>query len=132
VFDEVLTAAGKDIISKDVTRIRGGWAMQDAFCSFSQHAVLATQFLEYIISVLNKTSALKADLEKVEATNESSLGDNTLLQAAALSLTSFLRGGGKVGKRAVQQNYSSVLSALLLKLGSLHGLSGLGLQEHLR
>jgi hypothetical protein len=31
VFDEVLTAAGKDIISKDVTRIRGGWAMQDAF-----------------------------------------------------------------------------------------------------
>ncbi|KAF3328265.1 protein SHOOT GRAVITROPISM 6 [Carex littledalei] len=132
VFDEVLTAAGKDIISKDVTRIRGGWAMQDAFCAFSQHAVLATQFLEYIISVINKTSVLKADVEKVETANEPSLGDNTLLQAAVLSLTSFLRGGGKVGKKAVEQNYSSVLSALVLKLGSLHGLSGLGQQEHLR
>lgn len=53
--------------------------------------MLATQFLEYIISVLNKTSALKTDAEKVEAANEPSLGDNTLLQAAVLSLTSFLR-----------------------------------------
>jgi hypothetical protein len=53
--------------------------------------VLAPQFLEYIISVLDKTSATKADAEKVEVANEPSLGENTLLQAAVLSLTSFLR-----------------------------------------
>ncbi|KAJ3682541.1 hypothetical protein LUZ60_015114 [Juncus effusus] len=133
VFDEVLTAAGKDIITKDVTRIRGGWALQDTFYAFSQHAVLATQFLEYIISVINKTSALKSEGEKGESNiSESSLGDNTLLQAAVLSLTAFFRGGEKVGKRAVEQNYSSVLSALVLKLGSLHGLSVPSQQEHLK
>ncbi|KAJ3682539.1 hypothetical protein LUZ60_015112 [Juncus effusus] len=145
VFDEVLTAAGKDIITKDVTRIRGGWALQDTFyiniyfilipyfSAFSQHAVLAERFLEYVISVINKTSALKSEGEKGDANIiESSLGDNTLLQAAVLSLTAFLRGGEKVGKRAVEQNYSSVLSALVLKLGNLHGLSVPSQQEHLK
>lgn len=31
VFNEILAAAGRDIVTKDVTRIRGGWPMQDAF-----------------------------------------------------------------------------------------------------
>lgn len=31
VFSEVLATAGKDIVTKDITRMRGGWPMQDAF-----------------------------------------------------------------------------------------------------
>lgn len=31
VFDEVLAAAGRDITTKDVSRLRGGWPVQDAF-----------------------------------------------------------------------------------------------------
>jgi len=31
VFDEVLATAGKDIVTKDISRLRGGWPMQDAF-----------------------------------------------------------------------------------------------------
>ncbi len=42
------------------------------------------------------------------------------------------RGGGKIGKQAVEQSYPSVLSALILKLGSLHGLAELGRNELLR
>lgn len=40
VFDEVLATAGKDIITKDISRLRGGWPMQDAFyvsVSFFSH-----------------------------------------------------------------------------------------------
>ena len=31
VFDEVLATAGRDTITKDISRLRGGWPMQDAF-----------------------------------------------------------------------------------------------------
>lgn len=31
VFDEVLFVAGRDICTKDITRIRGGWAIHDVF-----------------------------------------------------------------------------------------------------
>ncbi|KAK8600358.1 hypothetical protein V6N12_050214 [Hibiscus sabdariffa] len=31
VFNEVLTAAARDIVTKDISRLRGGWPMQDAF-----------------------------------------------------------------------------------------------------
>jgi hypothetical protein len=42
------------------------------------------------------------------------------------------RGGGKIGKQAVEQSYPSVLSGLILKLGNLHGLVELGRNELLR
>lgn len=42
------------------------------------------------------------------------------------------RGGGKIGKKAVQQNYALVLGALTLQLGSCHGLASLGQPEPLR
>jgi hypothetical protein len=42
------------------------------------------------------------------------------------------RGGGKIGKQAVEQSYPSVLSALILKLGGLHSLAELGRNELLR
>lgn len=32
VFNEVLATAGRDIVTKDISRLRGGWPMQDAFC----------------------------------------------------------------------------------------------------
>lgn len=36
VFNEVLASAGRDIVTKDISRLRGGWPMHDAFCvSFS-------------------------------------------------------------------------------------------------
>lgn len=31
VFDEVLATAGRDTVTKDISRLRGGWPMQDAF-----------------------------------------------------------------------------------------------------
>lgn len=31
VFREVLAAAGRDVVRKDISRMRGGWPIQDAF-----------------------------------------------------------------------------------------------------
>lgn len=42
------------------------------------------------------------------------------------------RGGGKIGKKAVEQSYAVVLSALTLHLGTCHGLAGSGQPEPLR
>lgn len=131
VFDEVLFVAGRDICTKDITRIRGGWAIQDVFYAFSQHKVLATLFLEYILSILHKEPVATNDSEKGETNSESS-ADDCILQATMFALNAFLRGGGKVGKQAVEQSYPSVLSALILKLGALHGLAELGRNELLR
>uniref|UniRef100_A0A0D9VPJ2 Condensin complex subunit 1 C-terminal domain-containing protein n=1 Tax=Leersia perrieri TaxID=77586 RepID=A0A0D9VPJ2_9ORYZ len=99
--------------------------------SFSQHKVLAILFLEYILSILHKEPVATNDSEKGEITSESSAED-CILQATMFALNAFLRGGGKAGKQAVEQSYPSVLSALILKLGSLHGLAELGRIELLR
>ncbi|XP_010546529.1 PREDICTED: protein SHOOT GRAVITROPISM 6 isoform X2 [Tarenaya hassleriana] len=134
VFNEVLATAGRDIVTKDITRMRGGWPMQDAFYAFSQHAELSVLFLEHLISVLNQNSLVKGDAHKGE--NSSSAGETQIeediLQAAIFALTAFFRGGGKVGKRAVEQSYSSVVAALTLQLGSCHGLASSGQQDPLR
>ncbi|XP_017977199.1 PREDICTED: protein SHOOT GRAVITROPISM 6 isoform X5 [Theobroma cacao] len=134
VFNEVLAAAGRDIVTKDISRLRGGWPMQDAFHAFSQHIVLSVLFLEHLISVLNQTHFTKSDPGKGE--NSSLLSETQLedeiLQAAIFALTAFFKGGGKVGKRAVEQSYSSVLAALILQFGSCHGLASSGQHEPLR
>lgn len=131
VFNEVLASAGKDIVTKDISRMRGGWPMQDAFYAFSQHPVLSVLFLEHVVSVLNQSSILKGDPEKGESNvNPTGLQiEEDILQAAVLALTALFRGGGKTGKKAVEQSYASVLSALTLQLGS--GLAGSGHQEPL-
>ncbi|XP_042457069.1 protein SHOOT GRAVITROPISM 6-like isoform X3 [Zingiber officinale] len=105
VFNEILAAAGRDIASKDVSRIRGGWPMQDAF-------------------VVDKGQHSN---HSIEAQN-----DCQFQQAAILAITAFFRGGGKTGKRAVEQSYSTAFSVLTLQLGSCHGLAGLGQVEPLR
>ncbi|XP_058077009.1 protein SHOOT GRAVITROPISM 6 isoform X2 [Magnolia sinica] len=133
VFNEVLAAAGRDIVTKDISRLRGGWPMQDAFYAFSQHTVLSVLFLEHVISVLNHTPILKDDAEKGDSGDHSSeiLIEEDILQAAVLALTALFRGGGKTGKKAVERSYAAVLSALTLQLGSCHGLAGSGQQEPL-
>ncbi|TYH47376.1 hypothetical protein ES332_D11G407600v1 [Gossypium tomentosum] len=135
VFNEVLAAAGRDIVTKDISRLRGGWPMQDAFHAFSQHTVLSVLFLEHLISVLNQTRVTKSSDpgkgENSSLVSETQLEDE-ILQAAIFALTSFFRGGGKVGKRAVEHSYSSVLAALVLQLGSCHGLVTSGRHEPLR
>ncbi|WRX23501.1 hypothetical protein QQP08_015988 [Theobroma cacao] len=134
VFNEVLAAAGRDIVTKDISRLRGGWPMQDAFHAFSQHIVLSVLFLEHLIFVLNQTHFTKSDPGKGE--NSSLLSETQLedeiLQAAIFALTAFFKGGGKVGKRAVEQSYPSVLAALILQFGSCHGLASSGQHEPLR
>ncbi|KHN02293.1 HEAT repeat-containing protein 7A like [Glycine soja] len=132
VFDEVLAAAGRDTITKDISRLRGGWPMQDAFYAFSQHMVLSVLFLEHVISVLSQIPILKGDVERLEDSQVDSHTEDGKLQAAIFALTAFFRGGGKVGKRAVEQNYASVLSELTLQLGSCHGLTYSGQHEPLR
>ncbi|XP_050910531.1 protein SHOOT GRAVITROPISM 6 isoform X7 [Lathyrus oleraceus] len=132
VFDEVLATAGKDIITKDISRLRGGWPMQDAFYAFSQHMVLSVLFLEHVISVLSQIPILKCDVDRVEDSQVHNHTEDGQLEAAIFALTAFFRGGGKVGKRAVEQNYASVLSELMLQLGSCHGLAYSGHLEPLR
>ncbi|KAK9204161.1 hypothetical protein WN943_014419 [Citrus x changshan-huyou] len=128
VFNEVLATAGKDIVTKDISRLRGGWPMQDAFHAFSQHAVLSFLFLEHLISALNQTPFVKGDMEKGDYSSHSADTwiDDDILQAAILALTAFFRGGGKVGKKAVEKSYAPVLAALTLQLGSCHGLASSG------
>ncbi|KAH9723112.1 protein SHOOT GRAVITROPISM 6 [Citrus sinensis] len=134
VFNEVLATAGKDIVTKDISRLRGGWPMQDAFHAFSQHAVLSFLFLEHLISALNQTPFVKGDMEKGDYSSHSADTwiDDDILQAAILALTAFFRGGGKVGKKAVEKSYAPVLAALTLQLGSCHGLASSGQHEPLR
>jgi hypothetical protein len=131
VFDEVLSVAGRDICTKDIPRIRGGWAIQDVFYAFSQHKELALLFLEYTLSILHKEPVTINSSEKGETTSESS-ADDCILQATMFALNAFMRGGGKIGKQAVEKSYPSVLSGLILKLGSLHSLAELGRNELLR
>lgn len=52
VFHEVLATAGRDIITKDISRLRGGWPMQDAFY-VSQSSVLTTHFFNFYLSRLD-------------------------------------------------------------------------------
>lgn len=65
--------------------------------AFSQHTELSVSFMEHLISVLNRSSLVKADSHK-----DSHKGDNTssssethvedeLLQAAIFALTAFFR-----------------------------------------
>ncbi|KAL1209895.1 Protein SHOOT GRAVITROPISM 6 [Cardamine amara subsp. amara] len=134
VFNEVLATAGRDIVTKDITRMRGGWPMQDAFYAFSQHTELSVLFMEHLISILNRSSLVKGDSHKGENTSSSSEThiEDDILQAAIFALTAFFRGGGKIGKKAVENSYSSVVGALTLQLGSCHGLASSGQQDPLR
>ncbi|PWZ58277.1 Protein SHOOT GRAVITROPISM 6 [Zea mays] len=90
VFDEVLSVAGKDICTKDIPRIRGGWAIQDVFYAFSQHKELALLFLEYTLSILHKEPVIINSSEKGESTSES-LADDCILQATMFALNAFMR-----------------------------------------
>ncbi|KAL6496289.1 hypothetical protein OROGR_029547 [Orobanche gracilis] len=151
VFDEVLAAAERDIATKDVSRLRGGWPIHDVFQAFSQHAVLSYSFLEHVTHILNQTPICKGDSGKGENSNNSgeSIVEDNLLHAAVIALTAFfrlqlhyyivgiitkwpLRGGGKVGKKAVEQSYGSVLATLVLHLGSCHSLANSVQHEPLR
>ncbi|KAJ9555338.1 hypothetical protein OSB04_009952 [Centaurea solstitialis] len=134
VFSEVLTAAARDIVTKDILRMPGGWPMQDAFYAFSQHHELSSLFLEHLISALSSTSVHKADLGKGDPSGDSvgARTENDILQAAIVALTAFFRGGGKVGKRAVENSYASVTAILTLHLGSCYSQSFSGQQEQRR
>ncbi|XP_073526484.1 uncharacterized protein [Phyllobates terribilis] len=132
VFNEVLATAGRDIVTKDISRLRGGWPMQDAFYAFAQHTVLSLLFLEHVVSVLNQTPIRKSNADKSDSSNHDLRGDHDIVQAAIFALTAFFRGGGKTGKKAVENSYSSVLSALILQLGCCHGLASCGQHEPLR
>ncbi|XP_027775493.1 protein SHOOT GRAVITROPISM 6 isoform X4 [Solanum pennellii] len=134
VFNEVLVAARKDIARKDISRLRGGWPIQDAFHVFSQHSVLSYMFLDHVMSVINQIPTLGGDWGHDESSShavDTTLEDN-IARAAIVALTAFFRGGGKVGKKAVEQSYASVLATLTLQLGSCHGLASTGELEPLR
>ncbi|KAL8154351.1 hypothetical protein V2J09_012111 [Rumex salicifolius] len=132
VFNEVLATAGRDIVTKDISRLRGGWPMQDAFYAFAQHTVLSLLFLEHVVSVLNQTPIRKSNADKADSSNHDLRVDHDIVQAAIFALTAFFRGGGKTGKKAVENSYASVLSALILQLGCCHGLASCGQHEPLR
>ncbi|EPS71954.1 hypothetical protein M569_02803, partial [Genlisea aurea] len=133
VFSEVLSAARKDISTKDTSRLRGGWQIHQIFQAFSQHTVLCGSFLEHVTSILNQTLVSQGDYSRRESpsyTGESQQVDD--VSAAVTALTAFFRGGGRVGKRAVEQNYSSVVATLVLQLGTSYSLAGKGQLEPLR
>lgn len=134
VFNEVLAAAGRDISTKDISRLRGGWSVQDVFYTFSQHAILSSSFLEHVVTLANTTPFFNGDLGKGESTSQSvdTSIEEAISQAAVIALTAFFRGGGKVGKKAVEQNYASVLATLVLHFGNCHCLALSGQLEPLR
>lgn len=134
VFNEVLVAAARDIVTKDILRMPGGWPMQDAFYAFSQHNELSSLFLEHLISTLSHTSVHKTDTTKGDLSVDSVVTrtEDEILQAAIVALTAFFRGGGKIGKKAVEHNYASVTAILTLHLGSCHSQSLSGQQDQLR
>ncbi|XP_008462510.1 protein SHOOT GRAVITROPISM 6 isoform X1 [Cucumis melo] len=133
VFDEVLATAGRDIVTKDISRLRGGWPIQDAFYVFSQHTVLSFSFLEHVLSVLNQVPLNQGSQDRADFSSHGPDHiENDISQAAIVSLTAFFRGGGKVGKKAVEQNYALVLAELILQLGSCHHHASLGQHEQLR
>ncbi|KAK6126237.1 hypothetical protein DH2020_040009 [Rehmannia glutinosa] len=142
VFDEVLAAAERDIATKMYLDyvVAGQYRTISHHCekvtieAFSQHAVLSYSFLEHVTSILNQTPIFQGDSGKGENSNnsgESNVEDN-LWHAAVIALTAFFRGGGKVGKKAVEQSYGSVLATLVLHLGSCHSLANSGQHEPLR
>ena len=53
VFNEVLATAGRDVVTKDISRLRGGWSMQDAFyvsyIFFTVRKLLFLRHLFYIV-----------------------------------------------------------------------------------
>ncbi|KAL9672971.1 hypothetical protein QQ045_029224 [Rhodiola kirilowii] len=134
VFTEVLIATEKDIMRKDITRLRGGWPKQEAFHAFSQHGVLASLFLEHVILILNN----QTPVVKVEADRGDNVGppdahsEENLLRAAIMAITEFFRGGGKIGKKVVEQNYAVVFAALTVHLGSYYSKASSGQSEPLR
>uniref|UniRef100_A0A7N0TTV8 SGR6 n=2 Tax=Kalanchoe fedtschenkoi TaxID=63787 RepID=A0A7N0TTV8_KALFE len=135
VFNEVLIAAEKDIMRKDITRLRGGWPKQEVFHAFSQHSVLSFLFLEHVIFILNN----QTPIDKVETFKGDNAGppvdshsEDNLLRAAIMALTAFFRGGGKIGKKAVEQKYAIVLAALTVHLGSCYNKASSGQAEPLR
>ncbi|KAK1265864.1 hypothetical protein QJS04_geneDACA000260 [Acorus gramineus] len=103
------------------------------FPAFSQHGSLSFLFLEHVISVLNQNPLTKGDAERGDVSGHSIefVVEKDILQAALLALNSLFRGGGKTGKKAVEKNYATVLSALILQLGSCHGLARSGHLEPL-
>lgn len=130
--------------------------------AFSQHSVLSSLFLEHVIAIVNQTPLLKVDTSKGESTTTPPVdvyGVEDVLQAAVIALTAFFRsifnyvnlsfvatfftllylfasfkcrGGGKVGRRAVEQSYASVFVTLLLHFGACHGLASSVQLEPLR
>ncbi|XP_049406578.1 protein SHOOT GRAVITROPISM 6 isoform X1 [Solanum stenotomum] len=134
VFNEVLVAARRDIARKDISRLRGGWPIQDAFHVFSQHSVLSYMFLDHVMSVINQIPTLGEDLGHDESSSHAvdTILEDDIARAAIVALTAFFRGGGKIGKKAVEQSYASVLATLTLQLGSCHGLASTGELEPLR
>ncbi|OMO73743.1 Armadillo-like helical [Corchorus olitorius] len=133
---EFVTKRGTELSETDVSRITQSLLSAVAHvtekqlrfevlgAAFSQHTVLSLLFLEHLITVLNQTRTTKSDSE--------TQSEDEILQAAIFALTAFFRGGGKVGKKAVEQSYSSVLAALILQFGSCHGLASSGQHEPLR
>ncbi|KAF7828196.1 myosin-6-like isoform X2 [Senna tora] len=92
VFNEVLATAGRDLVTKDISRLRGGWPMQDAFYAFSQHMARSVLFIEHVISVLSQTPILKGDVDRVEDSHVfDSQTEDGMLQAAIFALTAFFR-----------------------------------------
>ncbi|XP_078440050.1 ARM repeat superfamily protein isoform X2 [Wolffia australiana] len=132
VFNEVLTAAGKDAGTKDISRLRGGWLLQDVFHAFSQHAALSSVFLEHVVYILNEAPNGKISPDVGESYYSELSPEEDIQRASVLALTALFRGGGKTGKKAVEQHYASVLSTLILQLGSCHGLGLAGKQEPMR
>ena len=55
VFNEVLAAAGRDMVTKDVSRLRGGWPMQDAFYVSIFYTQMFKGYLLLIIWILSLT-----------------------------------------------------------------------------
>lgn len=129
VFDELLAAAERDLMTKDVSRLRGGWPVQESFNVLAQDELMAVRFLDYIVAILNQAPPYKDDDGKSDHSEYSlhSHPVSQMPQAAIIAIAAFFRKG-TVSRKAVEEKYSAVFCALLLHFGSCHGLSLIDVQ----
>ncbi|XP_024369013.1 protein SHOOT GRAVITROPISM 6 isoform X1 [Physcomitrium patens] len=129
VFNEVLGAADKDASR---TKQKGAWPVQEAYLALANHCNLSLPFLNYVVSIINDVPVFREDeADKADSESSQNLLPHTLNKlpaAATLALGCIFRSGNEVATKAVEQQYSAVLCALILRIGSCHGTASLDSQ----
>ncbi|KAG0560676.1 hypothetical protein KC19_9G004300 [Ceratodon purpureus] len=122
VYNELLGAADKDVSR---TKLKGAWPVQEAYLALANHWNLSLSFLNHVVGIINHVPVFREDeTDKGDPESSQNLLPHTLNKlpaAATLALGCIFRSGNEVARKAVEQQYSTVLCVLILRIGSCHG-----------